>query len=455
MSVQAARVHQMSEQVMIQMKTKLGAGVSPRDFEMDLNIPPNLRDVQTSPEHTPECSKRRHRSVSCPNLSQNALPLLLSHQDNLSICSYATSVSARSSHSDLSDALSLDSESPFSDEELKLSTPLHHFTPSFTATITPARSISHIPTPSPSCDEVCPPLPKWVRPRPPMPLLTYPQLPEWYKDNECVRKYYRPPLKTFKKCFKSIGYWHNETGNIWSHLLGIFLFLGFLLHFSYTMFSRATTDKDFSWEDPTVIAMFLISALTCLFLSTFFHTFLCHSKELCVLCLRLDYCGIAFLILGSEVPWVYYMFYCLRTLQLVYISICVCLGVTAITTMIAPLFNRPKFRIFRALLFGCVGSFGLIPALHAIGVQGFGPAMSLGGIGLMFCGGMFYIVGAGIYAIRFPEKVFPGRCDIFLQSHTIFHICVLIAATFHYFSLLRIQEIRLLRGEFCNANISI
>ena len=468
MSVGAARVHHMREQVVTQVKTKLGTGMQPIEFDIDASVSP-LRDSNTSPEKTPESRRRCKMSQSCPNLYPGQLgeegidPCLLTRKDNLSICSFATTVSAQSSQSELSDTQSYDTECCYSDEE-------HSFLPAppvpdiiiqeiATAPI-PIRQVEAVISHTNSCassqeEEACPPLPLWAFPKHSHQLVTFPQLPAWYKDNDCIRSYYRPPLSSLRKCVKSIGYWHTESGNIWSHLVGLIIFLLFVPHFAYTMFVRGTTDSDFQWMDPVVISIFICSALTCLFLSTSFHTLMCHSNKVYMLCLRVDYCGIACLIIGSYVPWFYYLFYCLRIVQITYISILTTLGVTAIVTMIAPFFNRPKFRIFRALLFGCVGSFGVIPAFHAFGVQGFSSAMSLGGTALMFCGGMFYIVGAGIYAIRLPERIFPGKCDLLLQSHTIFHICVLIAATFHYFSLLRIQEIRLLRGGYCSPDINI
>lgn len=37
-----------------------------------------------------------------------------------------------------------------------------------------------------------------------------------------------------------------------------------------------------------------------------------------------------------------------------------------------------------------------------------------------------------MYANRVPEKWFPGRFDLFLHSHQIFHIFVVVAAYAHY-----------------------
>ncbi len=45
-------------------------------------------------------------------------------------------------------------------------------------------------------------------------------LPKWLKDNDYLIKGHRPPMNSFRACFKSIFKVHTETGNIWTHLLG-------------------------------------------------------------------------------------------------------------------------------------------------------------------------------------------------------------------------------------------
>lgn len=77
-------------------------------------------------------------------------------------------------------------------------------------------------------------------------LLSFHQLPEYMKDNEFIVNYYRAdwPLK---QAFFSLFRWHNETLNVWTHLLGFVLFLGLTIanavHFSQvadfiTMFTK-------------------------------------------------------------------------------------------------------------------------------------------------------------------------------------------------------------------------
>lgn len=46
-------------------------------------------------------------------------------------------------------------------------------------------------------------------------------LPRWLQDNDYLHAGHRPPLPSFYACFKSIFRIHTETGNIWTHLLGM------------------------------------------------------------------------------------------------------------------------------------------------------------------------------------------------------------------------------------------
>ena len=46
-------------------------------------------------------------------------------------------------------------------------------------------------------------------------------LQEWQKDNEFLHYWHRPQMPSFRACFGSIFRLHTETGNIWTHLIGL------------------------------------------------------------------------------------------------------------------------------------------------------------------------------------------------------------------------------------------
>ncbi|XP_042168973.1 adiponectin receptor protein 1-like [Oncorhynchus tshawytscha] len=142
-------------------------------------------------------------------------------------------------------------------------------------------------------------------------------LPEWLKDNEYLRHGHRPPMPSFRACFKSIFRIHTETGNIWTHLLGclFFLCLGIMYMFRSNMYFAAP------FQEKIVIGIFFIGAILCLSFSWLFHTVYCHSEGVSRVFSKLDYSGIAFLIMGSFVPWLYYSFYCSPNPRLIYLVV--------------------------------------------------------------------------------------------------------------------------------------
>ncbi|PSC75369.1 Heptahelical 4 isoform 2 [Micractinium conductrix] len=55
-------------------------------------------------------------------------------------------------------------------------------------------------------------------------LLPYELTPEHYRDNVYIHHWYRPP-GGFRKSLASLFRLHNETGNVWTHLLGFIIFI--------------------------------------------------------------------------------------------------------------------------------------------------------------------------------------------------------------------------------------
>ncbi|XP_051957609.1 adiponectin receptor protein 1-like isoform X2 [Xyrauchen texanus] len=100
-------------------------------------------------------------------------------------------------------------------------------------------------------------------------------LPEWLKDNDYLLHGHRPPMPSFRACFRSIFRIHTETGNIWTHLLGLILFLclGTLTMLRPNMYFMAPL------QEKVVFGMFFLGAVLCLSFSWLFHTVYCHSEK--------------------------------------------------------------------------------------------------------------------------------------------------------------------------------
>lgn len=167
-------------------------------------------------------------------------------------------------------------------------------------------------------------------------------LPDWLRDNEFLHTGHRPPSNSFSTCFKSIFRIHTETGNIWTHLLGMIAFIGIAGYF----LSRPSIE--IQWQEKAVFSAFFMGAILCLTFSWVFHTVFCHSESVGKLFNKLDYCGIAILTMGSFVPWLYYSFYCRLGPKIAYLTLIFVLGSACIVVSLWDKFSEPQFRAVRA-----------------------------------------------------------------------------------------------------------
>ncbi|CAL5438967.1 unnamed protein product [Camellia sinensis] len=311
-------------------------------------------------------------------------------------------------------------------------------------------------------------------------LVTFEELPEYMKDNEYILNYYRSdwPLK---EALFSIFRWHNETLNVWTHLIGFALFLGLtvanLMHVSqvaefFGIFTRpflmsadanvSHNSKDF-FSGPTKLNLnqpldmemtssnmattrwpffvFLGGSMFCLLSSSTCHLFACHSHHLNLLLLRVDYVGIAIMIITSFFPPIYYIFQCEHLWQVIYLSGITIMGIFTIITLLSPTFSTGKFRSFRALLFVAMGLFGLIPAIHAVVLNWSEPRRNAT-LAYEMAMALFYLVGTIFYVTRVPERWRPGWFDLAGHSHQIFHVFVIFGALAHYGAALVFLEFR-------------
>lgn len=128
---------------------------------------------------------------------------------------------------------------------------------------------------------------------------------EWQRGNQYITSGYRPASNSYQRSVASLGYLHNESVNIWTHLLGAMAAAIASLWLYSAMKARYTMATG---EDVLALSCFFLGALACLGMSAIFHTISNHSEKVAKFGNQLDYMGIVALIWGSFVSSVYYGF---------------------------------------------------------------------------------------------------------------------------------------------------
>lgn len=149
-------------------------------------------------------------------------------------------------------------------------------------------------------------------------LLLWDDLPHWRRDNAYIQSGYRPSQASYLHSFLSLGYLHNESVNIWSHLLGSVAALAGATYLYAVVHPRY---KSASESDILVFGCFFGGAIVCLGMSATYHALTSHSYEVSRWGNKLDYTGIVLLIVGSYVPTLYYGFFCHPHLMSFYVYV--------------------------------------------------------------------------------------------------------------------------------------
>ena len=282
-------------------------------------------------------------------------------------------------------------------------------------------------------------------------IIPFDSLPHWLKDNEFLQSNYRPPMYSIKGCMKSMFRLHTETWNIWTHLVG-FVFFTFLTFGVYIfrdyitqLFEDNVTISELPWEEQFMLLLFFLGAITCLFCSTAFHTLSNHSEYVYKVTSKLDYSGIAFLITGSSIPAYYYAFYCIKISRYFHICTLIVLCIGCLFVSYKKKFGMPGYRVLRFSVFVSFGLYGVIPAVHLMIIKGLEEPNYSYLVGLIVMA-LLYLLGAGLYVLRIPERFKPGAFDVWAHSHQLFHVCVVAAAIVHYDTLLFMVKHRLSAG---------
>ncbi|KAF8847123.1 HlyIII-domain-containing protein [Acephala macrosclerotiorum] len=259
-------------------------------------------------------------------------------------------------------------------------------------------------------------------------LLRFEDLPEWYQDNPSVHSAYRPVSYSSIPCLHSLTYLHNETLNIYTHLIPAVLSIFVQIYIQNLIthhFPRASA------RDRLVFSAHVLAGMVTMFLSTCYHTLMNHSFEVSSLFLRIDYVGIITLTLGSFFSGIFVGFYCEPFLQRVYWTMIITLSLATSVLVLHPQLQGLRFRSHRTTAFVATGLSGFAPIGHGLWLYGWQEMWVRSGMPYWFLEGIVYGLGAFFFATRFPESKWPGKFDVWFCSHQIFHILVVCASVVH------------------------
>ena len=380
------------------------------------------------------------------------------------------------------------------------------------------------------------------------------ETPQHLIDNDHIKKGYRVNFNSFCCLLKSLFQWHNETINVWTHLIGAILIILLVIYTSIqikshkdsiieniNMFKLESKDGLMSFFDQMKesslsyyehfetnlssfkqtlsnincsdcikdiidhieeirsnivfnvnsnydiyknkllkkldsesmafvdlyhkhkegdhifivsrwpLFVFLFGAICCLTFSSVYHLFFLHSQKVWKILAKLDYAGISILISTSCFPPYYYYFYCdqgksINIINIGYMNFYLysvsIFSVATFTATFVPGFDQPSKRFLRGFLFSGLVVSALFPFIHLGCFNVIGAVNEYTYTNSIFCI-LCYLLGVIIYMKRFPENLWPGKFCYIGSSHQLWHVLIVLAVIFTYFSSLDAYNSRL------------
>lgn len=226
---------------------------------------------------------------------------------------------------------------------------------------------------------------------------------------------------------------HNETGNVWSHLIGCFIIAYCMGEFSKGF--DLYTDKDV-W--PVLIFGFC-SIMTC-FISAVVHLF--HSKSIFInyLTVMLDNIGISLYGFGTGIiakyscshPRIYTMlepyFLALITVSSYFLFLILCIGKIKFGCVLVK--GQRKAVVGAGIVLETLVIFiPFFPRYINCMLESTCTLYQLNHITVTL---IFFFLQAVFYSSHLPEKLWPGKCDIFPQGHQMFHVVHIITVLLQF-----------------------
>jgi adiponectin receptor len=260
-------------------------------------------------------------------------------------------------------------------------------------------------------------------------LLHYEDMPEPWQVNANIHGGYRFHAG-HSACLRTIMGIHNESTNIWTHLLGIIL----ILYLAFYTYPHSAIFPSSSQTDIFIASLFFFAAIKCLVCSSTMHTMNCIAdRKLLARYACVDYTGISLLVGASIITFEYTALYCEPLSRITYMTLTALLSVGGVYLPWNPTFNRKDLSWVRVLFYVTLAMTSFLPSGQMVWTHGMEYTAAFYA---PVCRSMLvYLVGAVIYAGKMPERWAPGRVDWVGSSHNIWHVAVLGGIVTHYWAL--------------------
>ena len=237
--------------------------------------------------------------------------------------------------------------------------------------------------------------------------VTWDDISEWQRDNKFILNGYRRETADYLATLKSLTFLHNETCNIYTHLVG-----AVALPIISTAIMRFLSEPRFlnvSTIDYIMFGFYFVCAECCLVFSVLYHLLSSHSYDIERIWHRMDLIGIIIMTVGTFVPGMYYIFICEAVFLKIHWAIIITSGTATGTLMSMPKFRTPRWRTLRTGAFVVLGSSSLLPLLHGTQLFGLKYMLQYSGmkwyllelssycLGVIFYGVSFLIYGPFLY----------------------------------------------------------
>lgn len=247
--------------------------------------------------------------------------------------------------------------------------------------------------------------------------MTASDVPTWQR-NPYISSAYRTGYSA-KLCAWSLIQWHNETCNVWTHLIGMFIFLLLGIYRFETDLADAPLAQQLSF------LFFYSMVAICMLLSATYHLFACMGEGWHDALYRMDMTGICLMVLGSYIPGIVISFHCYPFLAKIYASAITILisGIILCQNIEACL--HPRWFTVRILTTLSSVVFAILPCTHFYLVSPQSHTQIL--VPVIYLTITLYAVGFCFWATKFPERYWPGKFDYIFNSHNIWHTFVVLA----------------------------